>query len=102
MSGQAKKPAGDDGGEKDSGAAGEEFVIRELPDLRELRKCYLRSDGVAADDDDSIPDEPLPEEGSDRFRLDRSTREEALLFYRENVERGDGEDDELTELLDEL
>ncbi len=85
---------------RETESADEEFAMRELPDLRQLRSAYLGPEGIVEGDD--IPDTVMPEEESGRFKLIRSTREEAWLFYRENIECGEGEDDDLTELLDEL
>jgi hypothetical protein len=97
MGKRKKKSLENDACEGGENANGDKFDIHELPDLRGLRCHYLPSDGGGNDSLSALPDEEHA-----RFPLVRSTLEEARRFYRENTERGDGEKDELTELLDEL
>lgn len=72
--------------------------IRELPDIRHLRKAYLRS-GDGPIFVDSL-NNPIPGANETDFGLTRSSEAEALEFYRESTKK-EVEPDELTEFLDE-
>ena len=96
MDGESEDPKKKGDGEPEEDA---EFTIRELPDLRRLRKTYLRCGDkfIAFDSTDS----PLPNNGEEDFGLERSTQEEALEFLRQLTDAADAGPDDLTEFLED-
>ena len=84
-----------DGGKK---ADAEEISIRDLPDLRKLRKTFLTKDGKPVEVDSN--DTPRHEGEEEDFGLQRSTEEEAWEFYRQNL-ADDACGDDMTEFLDD-
>lgn len=75
------------------------FPIRDLPDLRRLRRSYSkRGDSPMAVDSAG---NHLPHDREEDFGLQRTTEEEAAEFLRELIRERDGDagDDPLTEFL---
>ena len=78
-----------------------EFRIRDFPDLRRLRKAYLKCGDkpVAVDSSDT----PLPDDSEEDFGLKRSTEEEAWQFLRDSTapENDHAADDPMREFLED-
>lgn len=75
-----------------------DFPIRDLPDMRNLRKAYLKKNDKPIGVDSA--DNPIPHEDEEDFGLKRSTPEEAREFLEETL-RCDEADDPLTEFLND-
>ena len=82
----------------DPGSDTDSFPIRDFPDLRRLRKAYLKKGDKPIGVDSA--DNPTPDECEEDFGLTRSTTEEALEFLRQS-QCGDEPDDALREFLDD-
>ena len=80
------------------GDADEEIPICDFPDLRNLRRAYLKKDDLPIELDSN--DNPRPDTTEEDFGLRRSTAEEAWEFFRAIMEAEDGPDD-LTEFLND-